>query len=242
MTLILFFSSPISFLFSSSPETGSSQSAPVQQVFNTIEHFGYHPAPVCTFFVVIGIISGITILGLAVLRHKKALDVSAPLRAAKVLHKATQQDAYIESLQPNYSAPISPTLKTFTHIQENPGTMGLLPHNFNVHLHHPGVVHPVLTYSHQPIPVLPGKAEGFIASNPQKNMSTSYADGRTVTSQPLLPVVAANTISRHPRHLLTMFEFMKMKSPLNPLPDTSICAHSNFSQMFEPRVASWVKQ
>ena len=75
---------------------GSSQSAPVQQVVNTIEQFGYHPARVFKFFVVIGIIANVTIFALAIWRHKKALDVSASLRAAKAIRKATQQDAYIE--------------------------------------------------------------------------------------------------------------------------------------------------
>ena len=74
---------------------GSSQSAPVQQVVNTIEQFGYHPATVFKFFIVIGIIAGVSIIALAIWRHEKALDVSTPSRAAKVLRKATQ-DAYIE--------------------------------------------------------------------------------------------------------------------------------------------------
>ena len=66
---------------------------PVQKVVNTIEHFGYHLATVFKLFV---IIARITIFALAIWQHKKALDVSAPLRAAKVLQKATQQDAYIQ--------------------------------------------------------------------------------------------------------------------------------------------------
>ena len=62
---------------------GSSQSAPVQQVVNTIEQFGYHPATVFKFFICI--IAGVTIFALAIWRHKKALDVSAQPCAAKVL-------------------------------------------------------------------------------------------------------------------------------------------------------------
>ena len=54
---------------------GSSQSAPIRQVVNTIEPFGYHPATVFKFFVVIGIIAGVTIFALAIWRHKKALSV-----------------------------------------------------------------------------------------------------------------------------------------------------------------------
>ena len=60
---------------------GSSQSVPVQQVVNTIEQFGYHPATVFKFFVVIGIIAGVTIIALAIWRRKKALDVSPDLSA-----------------------------------------------------------------------------------------------------------------------------------------------------------------
>ena len=60
---------------------GSSQTAPIQQIVNTIEQFGYHPATVFKFFV-IGILAGVTIIALAIWRHKKALEVSAPLRAA----------------------------------------------------------------------------------------------------------------------------------------------------------------
>ena len=60
---------------------------------DTIEQLGYHPATVFKFCVVISIIA---ILGLAIWRHKKALYVSAPLRASRVLRKATQQDAYIK--------------------------------------------------------------------------------------------------------------------------------------------------
>ena len=68
---------------------GSSQSDLVQ-VVNTIEQLGYHPAAVFKFFVVIGIIARVTIFALAIWRHKKALNVSAPLSAAKVLRKAPQ--------------------------------------------------------------------------------------------------------------------------------------------------------
>ena len=94
---------------------GSSQYAPVQQVVNTNEQFGYHPATKFKFFVGIGFIAGVTIFALAIWRHKKALDVSVPLCVAKVLRKAMQQDAYIE-----YARTRSPQLTT-------PATMPLPP-------------------------------------------------------------------------------------------------------------------
>ena len=83
---------------------GSSQFAPVQQVVNTIEQFGYHPATVFKSYIVIGIIAGVTIIALAIWRHKKALDVSAPLR------KATQQDAYIEYARTRSPPPAAATM------------------------------------------------------------------------------------------------------------------------------------
>ena len=45
---------------------GSSQSAPVQQVVNTIEQFGYPPATVFKFFAIICIIADVTIIALAI--------------------------------------------------------------------------------------------------------------------------------------------------------------------------------
>ena len=119
---------------------GSSQSAPVQQVVNTIKQFGYHTATVFKFFVVIGIIAGVTILALANWRHKKALDVSAPLHAAKVLSKATQQDAYIEyartqSPQPTTTTTIPLPPPSFSAVNENNGTMGLFPYHYPSNIH-----------------------------------------------------------------------------------------------------------
>ena len=51
--------------------------------------------------------------------------------------------------------------------------MGALPSGCNAHIHHPGMVHPVQAYPHQPLPVLPGNhgvvghSDGFVAVNPQ---------------------------------------------------------------------------
>ena len=137
----------------------SSQSALVQQVVNTIEQFGYHPATVFKLFVVIGIIAGVTIFALAIWRHKTALDVSAPLRAAKVLGKATQQDAYIEyartrSPQPTLPTTILPQAPTFSHVNENSGAMGVLHAGYTPNLHHGPLVPPLQTYPHQPVSVL----------------------------------------------------------------------------------------
>ena len=120
---------------------GSSQSAPVQQVVNTIEQFGYHPATVFKFFVVIGILAGVTIIGLAIWRHKKALEVSAPLRAAKVLRKATQQDAYIEYARKRSPPPSAmmpsppPPPATITAVNESPASMGFLPTHYPTPIH-----------------------------------------------------------------------------------------------------------
>ena len=140
---------------------GSSQSTPVQQVVNTIEKFGYHPATVSKFFVFIGIIAGVTIFALAIWRHKKALNVSAPLCAAKVLRKATQQDAYIEyartrSPQPTSPTTIPPQAPTFSHVNENSGTMGILHPGCPPNLHHGAMVPPLQASLHQPVSVLNG--------------------------------------------------------------------------------------
>ena len=140
---------------------GSSQSAPVQQVVYTIELFGYHPATVFKFFIVIGIITGVTIIALAILRHKKALDVSAQLRAAKVLRKATHQDAYIEYAQTRSPPPTTtmlpppppPPPPLFASVNENVGTKGFLPTHYPSALHNNNLVSPVQTYSNQPIPI-----------------------------------------------------------------------------------------
>ena len=111
---------------------GSSQSAPVQQVVNTIEQFVYHPATMFKFFVVIT--TGGTIFALAIWRHKKALDVSAPICAAKVLRKATQEDAYIEYARTRSPQPTMPATMP-PHINENPGTVGLFPTGYHTYIH-----------------------------------------------------------------------------------------------------------
>ena len=165
---------------------GSSQSALVQQVVNTIKQFGYHPATV--FFVVVGIVACLTIFALAIWRHKKALDVSAPLRAAKVLRKATQQDAYIKYAQIRLPqptalpAPIPPSVPTFSHVNENLGTMGILHSGCPPPLHHSAIVPPLKTYSHQLL--LFSMATMVWSAHPirsitllhNENMATSYAD------------------------------------------------------------------
>ena len=134
---------------------GSSQSAPVQQVVNTIEQFGYHPATVLKF---IGIIAGVTILALAIWRHKKVLYISTPLCAAKVLCKATQQDAYIEYARTRSPPPTTTTMPpppppSFSTVNENAGTMWVFPSNYPPNLHNGHMVSPVQTYLHQPLPV-----------------------------------------------------------------------------------------
>ena len=137
---------------------GSSQYAPVQQVVNTIEQFDYHPATVFKFFIVIGIIAGVTIINLVIWQHKKALDVSAPLRAAKVLRKATQQDVYIEyartCLPPPPAAtmppPSPPPPPTFATVNKNPGAMGFLPSHYPPAIHNGNLVSPLTPYPNQP--------------------------------------------------------------------------------------------
>ena len=92
------------------------------------------------FFTVIGIIAGVLIIALAIWQHKKTLDVSAPLRAAKVLQKATQQDAYIEYARtrspppPTTTTPPPPSLAT---VNKNPGAMGFHPSHYPPALHKP---------------------------------------------------------------------------------------------------------
>ena len=140
------------------PDPLSSQSAQVQQVVNTIKQFGDHPATVFKLFVVIGIIAGVTILALAIWRHKEALDISAPLCAAKVLHKATQQDAYIEYARMRYPQPTTIAAMpapppTFSAINENTGAMRLFPANYPSNLHNSHLVSPIPTYPHEPLPI-----------------------------------------------------------------------------------------
>ena len=63
-----------------------------------------------------------------------------------------------------------------------------------------------------------------------ENLATSYADGSTLTSQPILPAAAASTL-RHPRHLLTIFGLSSENDLSKPPPDTSICVRSNFEKI-----------
>ena len=134
---------------------GSSQSAPVRQVVNTIEQFGYHPATVFKFFIVIGIIAGVAIITLAIWRHKKALDDSAPLRAAKVLQKATQQDAYIEYArthsppQPAAMMPPPPPPPSFATVNWNLGAIGFLPSNYPTPIRNGNLVPTLTPYPNQ---------------------------------------------------------------------------------------------
>ena len=141
---------------------GSSQSALVQQVVNMIKQFGYHPATVFKFFIVIGIIASVSIIAMAIWRHKKALDVSAPLRAAKVLRKETQQDiAYIENARTRSPPPPTTTMPppppppppSFPTVNENPGAMGFLPSHYPPALHNGNLVSPISTYPNQPVSV-----------------------------------------------------------------------------------------
>ena len=156
---------------------GSSQSAPVQQVVNTIEQFGYHPPTVFKFFVVIGIIAGVTIFALAIWRHNKALDVSAPLCAAKVLRKSTQQDANIEytrtrSPQPTSPTTIPPQAPKFSHVNENSGKMGVLHPGNTANLHHGPMVPPLQAYPHRPVSVLNGN-HGLVSPSNQIHHSVA---------------------------------------------------------------------
>ena len=63
-----------------------------------------------------------------------------------------------------------------------------------------------------------------------ENMATSYVDGRTLTFLPILPATAASTL-RHPGHFLTLLGLSKESDLSKPPPDTSICAHSNFTRI-----------
>ena len=194
---------------------GSSQSAPVQQVVNTIEQFGYHPATVFKFFTVIGIIAGVSIVSLPIWRHKKALDVSAPLRAAKVLRKATQQ-THISNM---------PGQDRHLHLQQrcrHPHHCHLLPSTKTLEqwVFFLVIILPLYTTVIWYLLSRPTRTSLFQftmatmvwSANPipsliqlhSENMATSYADGRMLTSQPILPAAAASTL-QHPRHLLTMF-------------------------------------
>ena len=133
---------------------GFSKSAQVQQVVNTIEQFGYHPATVFKFFVVIGILAGVTLIALAIWRHKKALDVSAPLRAAKVHWKATQQDAYIEYARtrspPPPAATMPPPPASLITVNKNTGAMGFIPNRYPAPIHNGHMVSTLASYPNQP--------------------------------------------------------------------------------------------
>ena len=203
----MFLSSPFTFFFLSTAVIGSSQSAPLQEVDNTIEQFGYNPATVFKFFILISIIAGVTTFGLAFWHHKKALEVSGPLWAVKVLRKATQQYANCtRSPQPTSPAPYPTRGTTFSDIQENAGTKGLLPLGCNAHLHHPGIVHPVPTYPHQPLPVLPGNHGVVVHSN------GFFGSKSTVRIWQLIMWTAG-------RNLCSLFSMLQQQ---RPYPDTCL--------------------
>ena len=63
-----------------------------------------------------------------------------------------------------------------------------------------------------------------------ENLATSYADGRTLTSQLILPAAATNTF-RHPHHLLTMLGLSSVNDPSKPSPDTWMCVRSSFEKI-----------
>ena len=230
---------------------GSSQSAPVQQVVNTIKQFGYHPTTVFKFFVVIGIIAGVTICALAIWRHKKALDVSAPLRAAKVLRKATQQDAHIEytrtrSPQLTTPATMPPPTTTFSHVNENPGTVGLLSTGYPYHLHNNALVPPISTSLFQfSVAAMVWSANPIrsITQLHNENMATSYADGSTLTSQPILPAAASSTL-RHPPTCLPCLDFRRraiIRGVLWIYQYVRVRTSPRFASVSEPLAASWVR-
>ena len=75
------------------------------------------------------ILAGVTIIALAIWGHKKALDVSVPLSAAKVLRKATQQHAYIEYARTR--SPLQFTTATMAW-SVNPVQSLILIHNENL--------------------------------------------------------------------------------------------------------------
>ena len=194
---------------------GSSQLAPVQQVVNTIEQFGYHPATVFKFFVVIGII-------------------------AKVLRKATQQDAYIEYERtrspPPTTTTIPPPPPSFSTFNESAGTMGfflliilsiyttaiwcLLSKPICTSLFQFTIA--TMVWSANPIQSI------ILLHN--ENMATSCQDGRMLNLQPILPAAAASTY-RRPRHLLTMLGLSQENDLSEIPPDTSICARSSFEKI-----------
>ena len=75
--------------------------------------------------------------------------------------------------QPTPPKPHPSQATMYGHIQKNAGTMGVLSPGCAAHIHHLGLVPPVQTYLHQPVPVLPGHhgvvghSDGFVAANPQ---------------------------------------------------------------------------
>lgn len=114
------------------------------------------------FFVVIGIIADVKILGLTIWRPKKAFKVSAPLCAAKVLGKATQKDAYIEHARTQSTPPNSLArlpVSQLHHVPETAATSLLSP-GCNALLHHTGLLHNDQTYPQQPVPINPGNSSG----------------------------------------------------------------------------------
>ena len=183
---------------------GSSQSALGQQVVNTIEQFGY-PATVFKFFSVIGIIAGVSIIALAIWRHKKALDVSAPLRAAQVLRKAAQQDSAVNMPGPDHHRQQPRCHHRRLHQRRLlPSTRTLEQWAFFLLIILPLYTTIIWCLLSRPIrtSLLQFTMETMVwLANPipsimrlhNENMATSYADGRTLTSQPILPASLQQT-------------------------------------------------
>ena len=139
------------------------------------------------------------------------------------MHTLNMQELGLPIAHDNQPAP------TCSHVNENSETMGVLHPGYALNLHHGArciLSRPIHTSLFQLLMATMVWSDLPIRSITQLhigNMATSYAEGRTLTLQPILPAATASTL-RHPGHLLTMLGLSKESDLLKPPPDTSICA------------------
>ena len=236
---------------------GSNQLAPVQQVVNTIEQFGYHPATVFKFFIIISIIARVTII-----------HCLSNLEAQEGTRRQRSTSCCKGSLQGPSTGRIHRVCKDNLHHWQPQGCRHRRHHRRRHHRRHHHRRHHrrllpstkmleqwgvflliILSINTTVIWCLLSKpirtsifqfimATMVWSANPiqsiimlhNENMATSYADSRTLTLQPTLPAIAANTY-RRPCHLLTMLGLSTGNDLSKPPPDTSICDLSSFERI-----------
>ena len=190
---------------------GSSQSVPVQQVVNTIEQFGYHPATVFKFFVVIGILAIVTIIALATKKPLTSVLLYVQQKSYGKQRNKTHTLNMQEHVRHHRQQPQCPHCRHHCHHRHHrqlcllPSTKTLEQWVFFLIIILPLYTMVIWCLLSRPIQtslVQFTTATMAWSANPipslinihNENLATSYAVGRTLTSQPILPAAAANTL------------------------------------------------